>query len=209
MTCATKKQIHLAWLAWFVSVATSFLTTSYSYALTENPDDPVQGSACTLPWVYFDLGNTIVDTHTYNFEKILFEPGAFEYLSALKAKHYHLGLLVNFPDHYQGKDMTGDEKAKIEAIKQIVGSHWAPATLEPHTLDWSLFDDFFISPTDAQRKPAAFLFQRAFQLAKQAGCPSVFQGESPSEVQEAQVIGMGGYLAHVPGRPRFEEDLLK
>ena len=53
---------------------------------------------CSHPWVFFDLGNTLVDTKTYDYNKIFYMPGALKYVKDLRAKGYHLGLIVNYPD---------------------------------------------------------------------------------------------------------------
>ena len=47
-------------------------------------------------WVFFDLGNTLVDT-TQGEKKYSYLPGALNYLAMLKKSGYKLGLISNIP----------------------------------------------------------------------------------------------------------------
>lgn len=141
--------------------------------------------SCALPYLFFDLGaNTLIDTDTFDFKKIFYVPGAYDYLHDLKAKGYHLGLLVNVPESW-GKT----QEEKLKATQKVIGDAWT----DSHSLDWDLFDlGVAFPPTDADRKPAPFLFNQAMNQAKAADCDAVYQSTLPDEIPAANKAGMQG-----------------
>lgn len=140
---------------------------------------------CMLPWVFFDLGaNTIVDTSDDTFDKIKYMPGAHAYLQDLRDKGYHIGLLVNIPEAW-GKT----QEEKFATTKKFLAAQWVDAI----PLDWNQFDlGVAFPPTDAERKPAPYLFDQAVKQAQDAGCDAVYQTTLPEEVPAANKAGMVG-----------------
>jgi FMN phosphatase YigB (HAD superfamily) len=140
---------------------------------------------CELPWLFFDLGaDTIVDTQTDDFKKVYYMPGAHEYLADLRAKGYHLGLLVNIPASW------GDtQEAKLEATQKFIADLWT----DKIPLDWDQFDlGVAFPPTDAERKPAPYLFEQAIARAAARQCDAVYQGALADEIPAADAAGMHG-----------------
>jgi hypothetical protein len=142
-------------------------------------------AGCRLPWIFFDLGaNTIIDTNHDTFNKIRYMPGAHAYLQDLRAKGYHLGLLVNVPEKW-GKT----QEEKLKTTKATIAETWADSI----PMDWAQFDlGVSFPPTDAQRKPAPYLFDLAVARAAAAGCDTVYQTTLPDEVPAAYRAGMVG-----------------
>jgi FMN phosphatase YigB (HAD superfamily) len=140
---------------------------------------------CDLPWVFLDLGaNTVIDTSDDTFDKVRYMPGAHEYLQNLRNKGYHVGLLVNIPEAW-GKT----QEEKFEATKKFIAGEWDDAI----PLDWDQFDlGVAFPPTNAQRKPAPYLFDQAMKRAQEAGCEAVYQTALPEEVPAANKAGMVG-----------------
>jgi FMN phosphatase YigB (HAD superfamily) len=149
--------------------------------------------ACSQPWIYFDLGaNTLIDTQTFDFKKVFYMPGAHDYLADLKAKGYHLGLLVNIP-----ADWGDTQAAKLAATQKFIAGVWRAGDAP---LDWSMFDlGVAFPPTDAERKPAPYLFERAAGRSSAAGCESVYQSTLAEEIPAAAAAGMHAVHLGEPG----------
>jgi hypothetical protein len=131
----------------------------------------------------------VVDTRAHGPDgaagAVRYVASAHGYLKSLKAKRYHLGLIVNLPESW-GKDRP----AKVAALKKYIGDHWKDS--EP--MDWALFDlGILVPPSDRERKPAPFLFEEALAMAKKEGCSAVYQGETPREIAVANEIGLRAY----------------
>lgn len=149
---------------------------------------------CPRPWMFFDLGNTLVDTKTYDFKKILYMPKAYDYLRELRGKGYPLGLLVNIPESW------GTSRAeKVARLKAEVSG--PTIWIDHNPMVWEFFtrtvtDDLILIPMkDNERKPGSpKLFDDAHALGSTESCPAVFQGEDPAEVSAAKARGMKGYL---------------
>jgi len=138
------------------------------------------------PWVFFDLGNTVVDTRTYDFKKIFYRQGSYEYLLLLRSQGYKLGLIVNVPDRWGSTDAE-----KVLAMKQFIAESWT----DPRPMNWEIFDAGIVIPhSDALRKPEPEMFQRARELAAAEGCGAVYQGEELAEVEAATRAGLYGFL---------------
>ncbi len=148
---------------------------------------------CTKAWVFFDLGNTIVDTRTYNYEKIFYIPGALEYLNELKHKGYKLGLIINIPEEW-GQTYS----KKIKALKDFIQASWT----DPQPMTWELFNaGIFVPSKDIYRKPHPYLFKKVVRRAARRGCKVIYQGEIKEELEIAKQAGM---VTHQVGtRPHF------
>ncbi|MBI3558562.1 MAG: hypothetical protein HY074_20015 [Deltaproteobacteria bacterium] len=144
-------------------------------------------AACDKPYIFFDLGNTLVDTKTYDFEKIMYMPGAYNYLRELKSHGYPLGMIVNIPESWGAR-----REEKMAALKKFIADKWTDSA----PMAWELFDAGILIPMkDAQRKPAAVLFEAAASIAARAGCPAIYEGEEIQEMAPAKAAGMKPYLA--------------
>lgn len=138
------------------------------------------------PLLYFDLGNSVVDTKTYDFAKIVYMPGAYDYVSQLKAAGFDLGLIVNIPESWGA---TRDEK--LAALKTFVDSRWAK---DEKPMLWGAFDLGILIPLhDSERKPAPLLFQEAKSYADEACRFAIYLGEDKDEVDAAIKVGLKGY----------------
>lgn len=170
-------------------VLTPTLPTPTAPTFPAAPVVPPAPPACAKPWIYFDLGNTIVDTSTFDYAKILYMPGAKDYLQKLEADGYPLGLIVNIPESW-----GATPAAKLQALKDFVNAAWVnEADDEPGLapFDWAPFEGRIILPMkDTERKPAPILFERAQAQALQAGCAAVYQGEVPEEMIAAKQAGL-------------------
>jgi hypothetical protein len=133
---------------------------------------PAQTPGCGSGWVYFDLGDTLIDTRDWNHLKYL--PQALDYLHALKRAGFRLGMITNVP---QSWGATHDEK--LARLKQDIASTWAEAT----PFEWDAFDSILLPPTEADRKPAPYLFDEA--RADQRDCRIAYEGEDPAEISAA------------------------
>ena len=64
------------------------------------------------PWIFFDMGDTIVDTKsnedpiTHDFKKIFYLPHALASLRSLKSQGYQFGMLVTVQESW-GKSQEG------------------------------------------------------------------------------------------------------
>ena len=140
---------------------------------------------CALPWVYFDLGaNTLLDTKTTDFKQVFYMSGALEYLTDLRGKGYHLGLLVNIPASW-----GATQSAKLAATRAFILDKWT----DSRPMDWSLFDlGVKFPPSDAERKPKPYLFLKAAGKAHAAGCEAVYEGTIAEEIPAATAAGLIG-----------------
>ncbi|MGK5085442.1 hypothetical protein WDW37_19310 [Bdellovibrionota bacterium FG-1] len=140
---------------------------------------------CGKGWVYFDLGDTLIDTHDWDHLKYL--QGAHDYLNSLKSAGFHLGLIVNIPEKW------GDtESKKIAKLKDEVAKTWS----EGKGFHWDYFERLLVPPTDRDRKPSSFLFEQARRLG--GSCKIAYQGEDVREVRVAEDAGF--HQVYVVGR---------
>ena len=86
---------------------------------------------CAHPWMFFDLGNTIVDTKTNNYNPMFYladvqrfadghdYKSSRDYLAALKNEGYLLGLVMDVPEAW-GKDYPSTEPLKDYVSAKIL-----------------------------------------------------------------------------------------
>jgi FMN phosphatase YigB (HAD superfamily) len=185
-----KSVLELALPALSFAVAAAVSACGTQPAATQLSSEP-----CRKAHVYFDLGNTLVDTRTFDFKKVLWMPGAREYVASLKELGYPMGLLVNVPDTW-----GATRELKVARTKAFIAELWS----DEQPIVWEDFTEGLrVPPSDAQRKPDPFLFVEAVDSAAAAGCPVVFQGEVAGEVAAAELAGMVGWQVHQEGRPFF------
>ena len=138
------------------------------------------------PWVYVDLGDTIVNTS--DMKHIKYMKGAREYILELKLEGFNVGIISNIPEEW---GLTYEEK--LNRLKQVIASGWD----EELAFDWSVYDEIILPLKNNEMKPAPTLFLKA--ILKADSCPSLYIGESPKEIKAAIEIGMAAKL--------FEPDL--
>ncbi|GAA0602547.1 hypothetical protein [Streptomyces crystallinus] len=166
-------------------LASAVLCTPASAAVPEART----GSGC--PVVYFDLGETLV--HTADDGGIGYQPGAASYLRALRERHIKVGLITNVPPSWGTTDAERAARLKHEVDAAWRGS--APFA-------WRDFGDRVLTPrTDAERKPAPVLWQRA--KADSGRCRLVYQAETAEEVAVAASVGYVPYQVGQSHRPTF------
>lgn len=135
------------------------------------------------PWVYFDLGDTVVSTK--NMKDIKYMPGAREYLEELKTEGFRIGIISNIPETW-----GMDYEEKLMTLKKVIQEGWS----EEQPFDWSVFDEVILPLKNTEMKPAPTLFLKAIQKAQ--SCPSMYVGESAKEIAAAREIGMAAKLYH-------------
>jgi len=139
------------------------------------------GADREAPWIFFDLGKTLID-HKKDFSEMRYLPGAHAYLKNLKASGFHLGILLNWPEN----EGTGNAE-KLRLLKEYVAARWTDQ--EPP--DWDLFDAVLFPPKDEYRKPHPFLFIEALRTA--APQAALYQGEDPEENRVARSLGLAAH----------------
>lgn len=143
------------------------------------------------PVVYFDLGETLV--HTAEDGSTSYQAGAASYLRALRERHISIGLITNVPSSWGTTDKERAARLKKEVDATWVGS--APFA-------WKDFGDRIYTPrTEAERKPAPALWQRA--KGDSGRCRVVYQAETAEETHAAASLGYVAYQVARPHRPTF------
>ncbi|MEV6601760.1 hypothetical protein AB0M36_33630 [Actinoplanes sp. NPDC051346] len=145
-------------------------------------------AVCQRPVVYFDLGNVLIDTSDWS--NVRYEAGALSYLRDLRSRGITMGLIINIPETW---GTTQEEK--LATMKQYIADRW----VEPRPFVWSYFEGHIVLPrTDAERKPAPVMFERA--LAEASPCVPYYQGEVATELTAAAQVGLRTYQVGKPGR---------
>lgn len=177
-----------AGLALGAALASTVLCTAMSAAApTDVRAEAPLGPARACPVVWFDLGETLV--HTADDGSIGYQPGAAAYLRSLRLRHIGIGLITNVPPSWGATDAE-----RAARLKKEVDTAWRDSA----PFAWGDFGDRILTPrTDAERKPAPALWQRA--KADSGRCRVVYQAET---AQEVQVAGSLGYLPYQVGQPR-------
>jgi FMN phosphatase YigB (HAD superfamily) len=175
--------------SWILTAA-SFL--GIATAIGFSAELPAGFPGCKKPWVFFDLGNTLISAQEGKESRYI--PGAHEYLRELKRRGYPVGLISNIPEKWGSTRRT-----KIRELKRIIAESWTKE-IGAEKMDWNDFPDplIIIPFRDKDRKPAAYLYQFAIsRVEREEGttCPVVYQGENVKEVEAATKYGMRGYLA--------------
>jgi FMN phosphatase YigB (HAD superfamily) len=133
------------------------------------------------PWVYFDLGDTIVNTKDMKHLKYI--GGAREYMDELKREGFKIGIISNIPENW-----GMDYEEKLLSLKKVIQDGWDEET----PFDWSVYEEIILPLKNTEMKPAPTLFLKAIEKAD--SCPSVYIGESPKEITAARNTGMAAKL---------------
>jgi hypothetical protein len=163
---------------------------------------------CGKPWVFFDLGNTVIAS--VPGQSFHYLPGAHAYLRELKKRGFSLGLITNIPENW------GPTRAeRIRKLKKMIREGWSKET-GTEAMDWSDFPEtsIVIPRRRSERKPAPYLYHAALAKVSLAegekNCPVYFEGEDPGEVAQADREGMIGYLVGKnPAAPYFPIESLE
>ncbi len=158
---------------------------------------PRTTSNCAHPWVFFDLGDTLIDTKGGAFHEVDYLPGASDLLKKFKAEGYRIGLISNIPEGW------GDtHPERISRLKSELARDWNPKAKEPFHWEWIDRDAYFLPATVKERKPASTLFERAIHWARRdPGCENLnpdYYSENPVEIQTANRMGFHGILKPYP-----------
>ncbi|MGW6023503.1 hypothetical protein [Streptomyces sp. NPDC055099] len=149
------------------------------------------GAQRACPVVYFDLGETLV--HTADDGSTSYRPGAASYLRALRERHIRIGLITNVPPSWGATDAE-----RAARLKKEVDATWRGSA----PFAWEDFGDRVLTPrTEAERKPAPVLWQRA--KASAGHCRVVYQAETAEEVDVAASLGYVPYQVDRPHRPAY------
>jgi len=162
----------------------------------ENSVSNLYAKSCDHAVVFFDLGDTIVDTKTHDFKKILYYLQTKNYLYQLKDDGHELGLIVDVPESW------GDtHEKKMKKLVSFITGLWGDERYED--FDWSDFakDLILLPPTTNDRKDHSnYLFKKAKEIVQEKNCHAVFQGEQMSEVKMANEQNIKGFLV------QYDED---
>jgi FMN phosphatase YigB (HAD superfamily) len=130
-------------------------------------------------WVFFDLGDTIIDTSKKHYRYL---PGAWDYINDLKAKGYSIGIISNIPESFGNGQLE-----KLGTLKSYIKKKWN----DQIPMDWKQFDKIILPPSDAKKKPHPHMFLEAKKL--NSNCLVFFQGENQIEVKTAEKLGMKSF----------------
>lgn len=133
------------------------------------------------PWVYFDLGDTVVNTK--DMKHIKYMRGAREYMDELKREGFNIGIISNIPENW-----GMDYEEKLLSLKKVIQDGWD----DERPFDWTIYDEVILPLTNSEMKPSPTLFRKA--ILKASSCPSVYIGESPKEIVAAKLEGMAAKL---------------
>ncbi|GGQ68200.1 HAD family hydrolase [Couchioplanes azureus] len=171
-----------------ILAASALTVTAAAPAAASDAVPAAAPAVCNRPVVYFDLGNVLIDTSDWSH--VRYEPGALSYLRDLRSRGVALGLIINIPEAW-----GATQEEKLATMQQYIADRWA----EPRPFVWSYFEGRIVLPrTDAERKPAPALFERA--LAESAPCVPYYQGEVAAELTAAAQVGLRTYQVGKPGR---------
>ena len=107
------------------------------------------------PWVYFDLGDTIVNTK--DIKNIKYMNGAREYMEQLKREGFNIGIISNIPESW-----GNNYEEKFQSLKTYIHFGWGDVE---HPFDWTVYDEVILPLSNLELKPAPILFLKAFFIA--------------------------------------------
>ncbi len=142
---------------------------------------PKSWSQDLKPWIYFDLGDTVINTK--DMKHLKYFQGAKEYISELKRRGFHVGLITNIPETF-----GADYQEKFETLKKLIHDGWD----DQEVFDWTVFDQVILPLKNTELKPGPVLFERA--LHKAGSCPSAYISENEKEVVAAKTHGFATKL---------------
>jgi hypothetical protein len=183
-------------------------------------------AACEKPWIFFDVGNTLVlaqpDPHKEgHLLDERYVQGVVPYLKKLRSKGYPLGLISNIPPEWGEEDEFSQIANKLTRqllrTQKAFSEDWKKGE---RPFDWSYFGTLKGSgdqltfegrvyfPTRVEeRKPRTCpdcTFNRALEAAKAEGCQALYIGESREEMAAAERAGFIPFWYQAESKhPRF------
>ena len=139
-------------------------------------------------WVFFDLGNTLVDT-TQGEKQYSYLPGALNYLAMLKKSGYKLGLISNIPVSW-GNNFDERLFELKENIKSNLNSNLTD-------FPWNDFELIILPNTVEDYKPNPNMFLKAYNASKKSNNIVYFQGENEAEILAARKVGFVSHQVKV------------
>jgi phosphoglycolate phosphatase-like HAD superfamily hydrolase len=133
------------------------------------------------PWVYFDLGDTVISTKDPKHFKYM--NGAREYIEQLKREGFNVGMISNIPENW-----GIDYEEKLLTLKKYIQDHWDG----DRPFDWTVYDEVILPLKNSEMKPSPTLFLKAINNAE--SCPSIYIGENLQEILAAKDSGMSAKL---------------
>lgn len=195
----------------FVSAIFIFLL-AFSFAICA-----VTPRNCDKAFVFFDLGDTLIDTHTHDYNPMFLHQNTLEHLNLLKANGHPLGLITDVPESW-GRDQTDVLKikdyftAKLKRLINFIDGHypsdksswlgpkfnWAFfGSFEPrdqkNSLDNMRFNGRIILPlktSERKRNGGTIMYQRARLLAAQMHCEAIYETADDKEIEPAYHAGL-------------------
>lgn len=140
----------------------------------------VQDHSNMRPTIFFDLGNTLVDTS--NIKELKYFENAKRYVEDLKALGLRVALITNIPEKWGETYIQ-----KIATLKKFIANNWVGVG----SFDWEIFDEIIIPLKDTERKPKPFLYKKAISLSP--NCPMAYISENSKEVAMARAMGFVSY----------------
>ncbi|MBS1964091.1 MAG: hypothetical protein JST04_17905 [Bdellovibrionales bacterium] len=172
-------------------------------------------AACEKPYVFFDLGNTLVDTKTHDYNPMSLMPGAAAYVEKLLAAGYPLGLIVDVPEEWGRNYPPGEPVKDLKTAKWLRTLDFINGKVPEDKTSWegkpfdaNLFGEFkgegrgrvfvgrVLQPMkDAQRKDGGslVLFEEAKKIAEAAGCDALYISEAEDQLKWANAAGVPSY----------------
>ncbi len=160
-------------------------------------------TSCLQPWMLFDTGDTLVIVPE-DYKNMHNEPGLEGYLKQLEAANFPLGLIINVPEDW-GQEIPVDDllTRKVLYTQQFFREGWlgdAPdfpwgrfGKIEGQGKDRRFHGHVFFPAKNSDRKPGTCptcTLNLAFDAAKKAGCPAIYQGEDAAEMEAAEKVGL-------------------
>jgi len=139
-------------------------------------------------WVFFDLGNTLVDT-TQGEKKYSYLPGALNYLAMLKKSGYKLGLISNIPVSW-GSNFD-------ERLFELKGNVKSNINSNLTDFPWNDFELIILPNTVKDYKPNPNMFLKAYIASKKSNNIVYFQGENEAEILAARKVGFVSHQVKV------------
>jgi hypothetical protein len=156
--------------------------------------------------MFFDMGNTLVDTSTRDAQgeilKIYYFRDTVPYLRSLVQSGFELGMIINVPPEWG-----------VLGLRNYVDQRWDNRNGGP--FPWQAFGNNILVPSHPEwSKPGSHMFCEAVKIAQQKGCMAVFQGEDflvePKErlaiIKTARRAGMVSVLVNKRPVPTTEHD---
>jgi hypothetical protein len=185
---------------------------AFTFVLTTGAIAQSAQVSCPHPWIFFDLGGTLIDTKTNNYAPMFAMTGATDYMAQLKAEGYFTGLITDVPgswgrDNAEVSAIVDYQTAKVLRTKYFIEARYPEdkVSWQGPVFDWSSFGEFkgqgpqvqfqgriVLPQTDKERKSSGnlIMFQRAYAMAAQAGCDALYMGEEEVQMRMAEKAGL-------------------